>query len=41
LREAASWIAESEGAGIEDVLIKNDRPIGAVARDVITFLGWL
>jgi adenylylsulfate kinase len=41
LREAASSIAASEGAGIEDVLISNDRPIGTVARDVLTFLGWL
>ncbi len=40
LREAASSIAASEGAGIEDVLISNDRPIGTVARDVLTFLGW-
>jgi adenylylsulfate kinase len=40
LREAASSIAASEGAGIEDVLISNDRPIGTVARDVLAFLGW-
>jgi len=40
LREAASSIAAAEGAGIEDVAIGNDRPIGVVARDVMTFLGW-
>ena len=40
LRAAASSIAASEGAGIEDVLISNDRPIQTVARDVLTFLGW-
>jgi len=40
LREAASSIAAAEGAGVEDVAISNDRPIGAVARDVMTFLGW-
>ena len=41
LREAASSIAAAEGAGVEDAVIGNDRPIGVVARDVITFAGWL
>jgi hypothetical protein len=41
LREAASAIAAAEGAGVEDVVISNDRPLGVVARDVMTFLGWL
>jgi hypothetical protein len=41
LREAAASIAVAEGAGVEDVAISNDRPIGVVARDVMTFLGWL
>ena len=41
LREAASSIATAEGTGIEDVVISNDRPIGVVARDVLTFLEWL
>jgi hypothetical protein len=40
LREAASSIAAAEGAGVEDVAIGNDRLIGVVARDVMTFLGW-
>jgi hypothetical protein len=40
LREAASSIAAGEGIGIEDAAISNDRPIGIVARDVMTFLGW-
>jgi hypothetical protein len=40
LREAASSIAAAEGAGVEDMAISNDRPIGGVARDVMTFLGW-
>jgi hypothetical protein len=29
-----------EGAGVEDVVIGNDRPVGIVARDVLAFLGW-
>jgi len=41
LRAAAASIAAAEGAGVEDVVIGNDCPIGAVARDVMTFLGWL
>jgi AAA domain len=38
---AAASIATAEGAGVEDVAIGNDRPVGVVARDVMTFLGWL
>ena len=41
LAEAAASIAAAEGAGVEDTTISNDRPIGDVARDVMTFLGWL
>jgi energy-coupling factor transporter ATP-binding protein EcfA2 len=41
LRAAAASIGAAEGAGVEDVVIGNDRPIGAVVRDVMTFLGWL
>jgi hypothetical protein len=41
LRAAAASIAAAEGAGVEDVVIGNDRRIGVVARDVMTFLGWL
>jgi hypothetical protein len=41
LREAAASIAAAEGAGVEDAVISNDRPIAVVARDVMTFLGWL
>ena len=40
LREAAASIAAAEGIGVEDVVIGNDRPIGVVARDVLSFLGW-
>jgi energy-coupling factor transporter ATP-binding protein EcfA2 len=41
LRQAASAIAVGEGAGVEDVAVSNDRPIGVVAREVLAFLGWL
>jgi hypothetical protein len=41
LREAAASMAAAEGVGVEDIVIKNDRPVRIVARDVMTFLGWL
>jgi hypothetical protein len=41
LREAASALEAQEGVGIEDVVIGNDRAIGAVAHDVLSFLGWV
>jgi AAA domain len=41
VREAAASIAAAEGVGVEDMVIRNDRPVGVVARDVMTFLGWL
>ena len=40
LRAAAASIAAAEGAGIEDIVTRNDRPIRVVAREVMTFLGW-
>lgn len=41
LRQAASSLAASGGMGVEDVVVKNDRPIEAVAHEVMAFLGWL
>jgi hypothetical protein len=41
LREAAAQLAAAEGAGTEDVAIGNDRPIAAVAHEVMAFLRWL
>lgn len=41
LREAAAAIAAGEGAGVEDLVIANDRPVAIVAREVMTFLRWL
>jgi hypothetical protein len=41
LRAAAASIAAAEGAGVEDAVIGNDRPVGVVAWEVLTFLGWL
>ena len=41
LRDAAASIAEGEGVGAEDIVISNDRAVGTVAREVMTWLGWL
>src|SRR5215813_11307804 len=41
LREAAASIAAAEGVGVEDTVVDNDRPVPVVAREVMTWLGWL
>ena len=40
LREAAEQIATAEGAGLADLTIVNDRPVGVVAQEIMTFLAW-
>ena len=40
LREAATQIATAEDAGLADLAIVNDRPVGVVAQEIMTFLGW-
>ncbi len=40
LREAARQIAAGGGAGIEDVVLANDRPVAIVAQQVMSWLGW-
>jgi hypothetical protein len=41
LWEAAASIAADEGVGVEDAVVDNDRPVPVVARQVMTWLGWL
>jgi len=41
LRQAAASIAAAEGVGVEDAVVDNDRPVPVVAREVMTWLGWL
>jgi adenylylsulfate kinase-like enzyme len=41
LREAARQIAAGAGVGIEDAVLANDRPVGIVAQQVMTWLGWV
>ena len=40
LLEAAGQIARSEGEGLEDLVVANDRPIGVVATEIMSWLGW-
>ena len=40
LRAAAAQITASQGAGLEDLVVANDRPIGAVAAEIVSWLGW-
>jgi hypothetical protein len=41
LRHAAASLESGEGLGVEDVAVENDRPIASVAREVMSWLGWL
>jgi hypothetical protein len=41
LREAAAAIAARQGEGLADIVVRNDRPVGVVAAELLTFLGWL
>lgn len=41
LRDAAASIAAGEGVGVEDIVISNDRAVRTVAREVVSWLGWL
>jgi hypothetical protein len=41
LRDAAVSIAASEGVGVEDLVVKNDRPVSEIAHELMAWLGWL
>jgi energy-coupling factor transporter ATP-binding protein EcfA2 len=40
LQAAAVAIAAAQGAGVAELTIANDRPIGVVARELMAVLGW-
>lgn len=40
VQEAERQIASSEGVGVEDVVVANDRPIAVVAGEIMSWLGW-
>jgi hypothetical protein len=39
--EAGRQIAAGDGVGLEDLVLANDRPVPAVAEQIMTWLGWL
>jgi adenylylsulfate kinase len=41
LRDAASSLEHRIGIGVEDFAIDNDRPVASIAREVMSWLGWL
>lgn len=40
VQEAERQIASSEGVGVEDLVVANDRPIAVVAGEIMSWLGW-
>jgi adenylylsulfate kinase-like enzyme len=40
LERAREQVADELGAGLEDLAVANDRPIGEVAAEIIRWLGW-
>jgi hypothetical protein len=40
LRDAAESIANSEGVGVEDLVIETDKPVRAIAAEIMAWLGW-
>jgi hypothetical protein len=40
LREAEAQLAASEGVGLVELMVANDRPVGVVAGEIISWLGW-
>jgi len=41
LRAAEESIAADHGVGLEDIAVLNDRSVQLVAREMMTFAGWL
>jgi hypothetical protein len=38
---AAEWLATGRGSGFEDLLLPSDRPVSALAAEVLAWLGWV
>jgi energy-coupling factor transporter ATP-binding protein EcfA2 len=41
LEDARKQVLGGVGVGLEDRVVANDRPIGAVATDIVAWLGWI
>jgi len=40
LRDAKAWLTAGDGVGLGDLSVPNDRPVRAVASDILHRLGW-
>jgi hypothetical protein len=40
LREARIQVEERIGEGVEDLVVRSDRPIGEVSAEILDWLGW-
>ena len=40
LRDAKAWLTADDGVGLGDLSVPNDRPVRAVASDILDRLGW-
>jgi len=40
LRDARAWVASGEGAGFDDHVVANDRPLREVAEGIVRLIGW-
>jgi hypothetical protein len=41
LRDAKAWLTTGHGVGLGDLSVQNDRPVRAVASDILHRLGWM
>lgn len=41
LERAREQVADDVGAGLDDLAVANDRPIGEVAAEIVSWLGWI
>ena len=40
LGPVTAQIAASEGVGVEDLVVANDRPLAVVTGEIMSWLGW-
>jgi hypothetical protein len=41
LRQTEEWMGEDFGVGVGDLVLVNDRPVQTVAREILSWLGWI
>jgi hypothetical protein len=40
LAVAGEWLTSGKGVGFEDLVLTSDRPVGELATEVVSWLGW-